>query len=130
MKPLLHAIVSLCIGTLDVWAEDKAPAEKPLIGISLTSFNDIITDPVKITERVAFKGKTAAIVSASPGQGGGVRSLAQLRQLLLNIRVEVITAEVSVPKAYEAFDGAGKLVDPARHAAVEALARSLVEKLS
>ena len=59
MKPLLHAIVSLCIGTLDVWAEDKAPAEKPLIGISLTSFNDIITDPVKITERVAFKGKTA-----------------------------------------------------------------------
>jgi NAD(P)H-dependent FMN reductase len=79
---------------------------------------------------LAYKGKTAAIVSASPGQGGGVRSLAQLRQLLLNIRVEVITAEVAVPKAYEAFDEAGKLIDPAKQAEVEALAKSLVEKLS
>src|SRR5215207_1335139 len=59
MKPLLHAIVSLSLGTILAWSEGKESAEKALIGISLTSFNDIITDPVKITERVAFKGKTA-----------------------------------------------------------------------
>lgn len=79
---------------------------------------------------LAFKGKTAAILSASPGGGGGVRSLAQLRQLLLNIRVEVVTAEVSVPKAYEAFDDAGNLVDPALDASVKELAANLVERLT
>ncbi len=79
---------------------------------------------------LAFKGKTAAILSASPGGYGGARSLAQLRPLLENISVTVLPDQVSVPKANEAFDGDGNLIDPARQAAVKALAAGLVAKLA
>lgn len=79
---------------------------------------------------LAFKGKTAAILSASPGGYGGARSLAQLRPLLENIGVTVLPDQVSIPKAYEAFDGDGNLIDPALQAAVKALAASLVAKLA
>ena len=75
-------------------------------------------------------GKSAAILSASPGGYGGARSLAQLRPFLENIRITVMPEEVSVPKAHEAFDSAGNLIDPALQAAVRALAGSLVAKLS
>ncbi|MES2923006.1 MAG: NAD(P)H-dependent oxidoreductase [Verrucomicrobiota bacterium] len=79
---------------------------------------------------LAYKGKTAAILSASPGGYGGARSLAQLRPLLENINVTVLPDQVTVPKAYEAFDAAGNLIDPALQAAVKVLAASLVAKLA
>ena len=79
---------------------------------------------------LAFKGKTAAIISASPGGYGGSRSLAQLRPLLENINVTVLPDQVSIPKAYQAFDAEGNLADPTQQAAVKALAASLVEKLT
>ena len=74
---------------------------------------------------LAFKGKTAAILSASPGGYGGSRSLAQLRPLLENISVTVLPDQVSIPKAYEAFDTEGNLTDPAQQAAVKTLTASL-----
>lgn len=79
---------------------------------------------------LAFKGKTAAILSASPGGYGGSRSLAQLRPLLENISVTVMPDQVSIPKAYEAFDTEGNLADPAQQAVVKSLAASLVAKLA
>lgn len=79
---------------------------------------------------VAFSGKTAALLSASPGGYGGARSLAQLRPLLENIRVKVVPGEVTVPKAYEAFTDEGRLADHAKHTAVEELVRNLVDALS
>lgn len=78
---------------------------------------------------LAFKGKTAAIMSASPGGYGGARSLAQLRPLLENISVTVLPDQVAIPKAHEAFDGDGNLTDPGKQAAVNALAAGLVAKL-
>lgn len=78
----------------------------------------------------AFKGKSAAILAASPGGYGGARSLAQFRPLLENIHVSVLPEQVAVAKAYEAFDADGNLVDPAQQAAVKKLATDLVAKLS
>ncbi len=78
---------------------------------------------------LAFKGKSAAIIAASPGGYGGARSLAQLRTLLGNIRVDVIDGEVTVPKAYEAFTADDRLIDGAQMAAVEQLVGKLVAKL-
>lgn len=77
-----------------------------------------------------LKGKTAAILAASPGGYGGARSLAQLRPLLENIHITVLPDQVTVPKAYEAFDADGNLVDAAQTEAVRALAGALVAKLS
>ncbi len=78
----------------------------------------------------ALKGKTAAILSASPGGYGGSRGLTQLRPFLVNIGIFVMPDQVTIPKAYEAFDGAGHLVDPTQTAAIKALAVSLVTKMA
>lgn len=77
-----------------------------------------------------LSGKSAAILSASPGGYGGSRSLAQLRPFLENIGIHVLPEQVSIAKAHEAFGPDGQLFDPAQTAAVRALAASLVAKLS
>ena len=77
-----------------------------------------------------LSGKSAAILSASPGGYGGARSLAQLRPFLENIHITVLPDQVSVAKAYEAFDGDANLVDPVQQVAVKSLAASLVARLS
>lgn len=58
-----------------------------------------------------FKGKKAAIMSASPGDLGGLRSLYHLREILLNIGVTVLPEMVAVPKADHAFNTSGQLND-------------------
>lgn len=77
-----------------------------------------------------LKGKTAAILAASPSGYGGARSLAQLRPLLENISITVLEHQVTIPRAYEAFDADGNLVDASQQEAVVSLAAALVSKLS
>mgnify|MGYP000036764433 CR=1 FL=1 len=77
-----------------------------------------------------LKGKTAAILAASPGGYGGARSLAQLRPLLKNIQVTVLEDQVTIPKAYAAFDADDNLADAAQQQAVKSLAAALVSKMS
>lgn len=62
--------------------------------------------------REAFQGKKFAIMSASPGAGGGIRGLDHLRTIIQNIGGEVIQKQVIVPNSYTAFDGEGQLKDP------------------
>jgi chromate reductase, NAD(P)H dehydrogenase (quinone) len=76
-----------------------------------------------------FTGKVAAIMSASPGNLGGLRGLVTVRSILSNIGVLVLPGQIATPKAAEAFDADGSLKDKARHAQVEALGRRLVEML-
>ena len=77
-----------------------------------------------------LKGKTAVILAASPGGYGGARSLAQLRPLLENISITVLRDQVAIPKAHEAFDADGSLLDVSQLEAVTSLAAALVSKLS
>lgn len=59
--------------------------------------------------REAFAGKKVAIMSCSPGAGGGARALEHLRAVIKNIGGEVIAAQVVVPNSYTAFTPEGKL---------------------
>lgn len=77
-----------------------------------------------------LKGKTAAILAASPGGYGGSRSLDQLRPLLENIAITVVEDQVTIAKAHEAFDADGHLVDTSQQEAVMSLVAVLVAKLS
>lgn len=74
----------------------------------------------------AYRGKTAALLSASPGALGGMRGLVHLRAILGNIGVIVLPDQVAVPKAHEAFDDAGRLTAERSIKQVAALAGSLV----
>lgn len=79
---------------------------------------------------VCFRGKVAALLSASPGALGGLRGLVHLRAILGNIGVIVLPDQVAVSAAHEAFDESGKLKDPKRAAQVAGIARGLAGFLS
>jgi chromate reductase len=81
---------------------------------------------------VAYKGKTCALISASPGGLGGMRALVHVRSILTNIGVFVLPGQVSISNAAEAFvEGEANafpaLKDARKQAQVQSLARELVE---
>jgi len=74
--------------------------------------------------RVAFAGKVAAVMSATPSGLGGVRGLDHLRAILTNLQTVVLPQQVTVSAAHEKIkDG---VVEPAVAAKVDVLARALV----
>jgi chromate reductase len=74
-----------------------------------------------------FLGKVAALMSASPGSFGGMRGLAHARSMLENINVLVMTEQVCVPKAYDAFDEYGILKNEDTKKSIEQLGADLVD---
>ncbi|MBL9129793.1 MAG: NAD(P)H-dependent oxidoreductase [Verrucomicrobiaceae bacterium] len=74
----------------------------------------------------AYRGKTAALLSASPGALGGIRGLVHLRAILGNIGVLVLPDQVALPKAHEAFDADGRLKEERPAKQIDALAGKLV----
>jgi len=91
------------------WASRSAPDEKPL---------------------ACFVGKTAALMSASPGALGGLRGLVHLRAILGNIHVLVLPDQLAVPRAHEAFNADGGLNDTRQQTAVERLGHTLTTMLT
>src|ERR1700745_365596 len=65
---------------------------------------------------VAFRGKVAILMSASPGRLGGRRGLVHVRSLLGDIGVIVLPDQIAVAKAHEVFQQDGSLVDPKQQA--------------
>jgi len=63
-------------------------------------------------------GKAAALVSASPGQLGGLRSQLALRTVLDKLGVLVLPDAFALGLAHEAFDDAAELKDKAAEKAV------------
>jgi len=78
----------------------------------------------------AYAGKVGALMSASPGPYGGIRSLNVVRMMLSNIKVLMLPDSVSVSKAGEAFNPDGSLKDAKQTAAVQKLGKTLTETLS
>ncbi len=91
---------------------------------------DWVSRPVPGEPRMAcFVGKTAALVSASPGALGGLRGLVHLRAILGNIEVTVLPHQFALVKAHEAFGPEGKLKSPDQQTAVEGVAAALAAML-
>jgi NAD(P)H-dependent FMN reductase len=74
-----------------------------------------------------YQGKVAALLAASPGALGGLRGLVHLRQILMTLNVLVLTEQVAVPRAHEAFGEDGALKDVRLQTSVAGLARRLVD---
>ncbi len=73
-----------------------------------------------------FRGRTALLMSASPGSYGGVRGMLALRQVLMALHVHVLPASVQVPRADQAFDAGGRLREERTRAALEKAVAELV----
>lgn len=74
----------------------------------------------------AFEGKTASLLSASPGALGGLRGLVHLRAILGNLGVTVLPKQLAVSRAAQAFAGDGSLTDPGRDATLAAICGATV----
>lgn len=74
-----------------------------------------------------FTGKVAALMSASPGGVGGMRALPHLRQVLTALGVWLIPGQVTVAKAHEAFDDAGRFKADFLQKQVDSLAATLLD---
>jgi len=58
-----------------------------------------------------YPGKVVGLCSSSEGYFAGIRSANHLRAVLAHLQMEVIAAQVSVPKGGEAFDERGDFKD-------------------
>ena len=76
---------------------------------------------------VAYRGKVAALASASPSALGGLRGLVALRSMLGNIGVTVLPDQVTLGQAQAAFAADGTISDARKRSQAEALGRRLVE---
>lgn len=104
-----------------------SPEYNGLITPLLKNTIDWLTRPHRGDSGLAlFRGRTAALVAASPGALGGLRGLVTVRQLLGNIGVTVLPDQLAVARAGEAFGEDGELVDETQRERLDALCRRLV----
>lgn len=101
------SITPLLKNTID-WVSQPVPNEAPL---------------------GCYVGKTAVLMSASPGALGGLRGLVTVRSILGNIGVLLLPQQLAVPKAHEAFAADGRLKDEKQQAGVAKLGADLTEML-
>lgn len=73
-----------------------------------------------------YRGKTAALLAASPGAFGGVLGLSHLRPILSKLGVNVLATQVNVARAHEAFEDDGRLRNAQTFELVRRLAAELV----
>lgn len=103
-SPEYNAAISGTLKNALDWVSRPAPGERPL---------------------ACFKGKVAALCSASTGALGGIRGLASVRVVLGNLGVVLLPDQVALPKAAEAFDADGNVADPARRKSLMELGAAL-----
>jgi len=78
-----------------------------------------------------YKGKWAAIMTASPGSFGGIRCLGHLRDILSIMLVHVLPLEIAVARVDTLFEGdSNQMKDESMRLLIENLGESLAEVLS
>jgi len=102
--------------------------------IASPEYNSMMTPLLKNTidwctrgEENPFFGKVVAVVSASPGPFGGLRSLTLVRQLLTHLGAHIVPVQCVLPQADKAFDAEGRLTAPRTQTSSAAVAKALVE---
>lgn len=104
-SPEYNSSVTAALKNAIDWASRPAEGEAPL---------------------VAFRGKVAGLVAASPGALGGLRGLVHIRSILGNIGVIVLPDQAAIGAAHEAFDAEGRLSREADGKRVKAVADAVV----
>jgi chromate reductase, NAD(P)H dehydrogenase (quinone) len=111
--------------------------------ISTPSFNGSMTGALKntfdwlsrqhpdIPREKMFKGKYAAILSASPGSFGGIKALKHVRDVLTNLLVNVLPQEIAVPFVREKFElGNPEMQDQKYKRILESVGKDLTDQLT
>lgn len=75
---------------------------------------------------LAFRGRVAGLLSASPGSLGGMRGLVHVRQILAGIGMHLVPGQFAL-KARDAFDDAGNLVNESDIGATRAVVDATID---
>ncbi|RST84668.1 NAD(P)H-dependent oxidoreductase [Aquibium carbonis] len=75
-----------------------------------------------------YPGKVVGVCSSSNGHFAGIRSANHLRAILSHIGMEVVSAQVSVPSAGDAFEADGSFRDERLTKGMTRLCESLIER--
>lgn len=78
------------------------------------------------TALAAFTGKTAALLAASTGRLGGIRTLASVRSILSSLGMIVVPKQFGLGSAASAFDDNNILIDESAHRSVTAVVEQLI----
>ncbi|HZZ20048.1 MAG TPA: NAD(P)H-dependent oxidoreductase [Opitutaceae bacterium] len=102
--------------------------------VASPEYNSMITPLLKNTidwctraDDNPFESKVAAVISASPGALGAVRSLVMAQTLLMKLGCIVVPGQCHLANASKAFDGSGKLIEGRNVKSVEALVAKLFQ---
>jgi NAD(P)H-dependent FMN reductase len=76
---------------------------------------------------IPYQAKVAALAGACPGALGALRGLTHLRAILQTLNVLVLSEQVALGRAHEAFNEDGSLKDAKQQAALAALAKKLTD---
>ena len=109
-SPEYNSSMSAALKNAIDWASRPATADEPMLH--------------------SLSGKTAALMSASPGALGGLRGLVHLRAVLGNIGMLVLPDQRAISKASQAFDENGALSDPKQQKSITAIGARLAEVLT
>lgn len=77
-----------------------------------------------------FSGKPVALLSASPGGLGGLRSLWSMRQFLSNLGLLVLANQLAVGAAQDAFNDQGLLNNPRQQDSLSQMTQQLLSLAS
>jgi FMN reductase len=75
------------------------------------SFSGVLKNALDLMGFAGFEGKMVGLVGVSGGQMGAVNALNSLRTIGRALYAWVVPEQVSIPTAWQAFDGSGKLID-------------------
>jgi NAD(P)H-dependent FMN reductase len=103
-SPEYNSSISAVLKNTIDWISRPQPSERPMI---------------------AFAGKVATLMSASPGALGGLRGLVHVRSILGCLGVIVLPGQIALLKAHEAFNADGSMKDEKQLAGVKDLGKNL-----
>ena len=119
----INQMVKLGMVRLDVDPDDRRHMIVSLTDLGARMRKDAQRSMDALT---AYRGKAAAIMSASISPFGGLRGLMHLRQILSTIQMLVIPEQVVVPAAHAAFAEDGSLKEPLPASLVDMTAGRLI----
>lgn len=90
------------------------------------TFKNVIDWASRPPKPYVFHDKAVALMGASPGGFGAVRSLLHLREVFTALGAWVLPAQVTISRADSAFAAGGGLTDPKRAHLVRQLAADLI----
>lgn len=91
------------------------------------SFSGVLKNALDLGSFDEYEGKAVALLGVAGGQIGAIQALAHLRTVARQLHCWCLPQQVSIARAYEAFDANGRLKDPKLAQSVENLGKELAK---